>query len=464
MIGQSLKHYRIDATLGQGGMGVVYRAHDLKLQRPVAIKVLAPELVKDEERRKRFFQEARAAARITHPAIAQIYDVDEVDGIIFIAMELVEGATVRDLIRRRELDLLGSMDVAIQVGEGLARAHEAGIVHRDIKPANIILTPDGHAKILDFGLAKLVDPGSPEAGGEGMSMLSTVTQTRVGTLMGTAAYMSPEQVKGLPVDHRCDLFSLGVTLFEMATWELPFQRGTMMETLHAVAFDETPSIHSVRPNLPLELQQIISRCLRKRPEDRYPDARTLIQELRALRRDTEAGRATTFSLRQRVLEALRQLPQLAPRQYGWAAGAVIALALTLYLVVTNVSMGSVVWFSIVALLIYRHVRNRPQRMLEQFVRKLRNVPEIRMITVQERRITVVVDRAVGQLYGRINTQLSGCNRKLFFGEPFSVNIRHDLTPPETRTLLTSTGVHFVRDDVTVPAAISEPGTQSARAG
>jgi hypothetical protein len=418
--------------------------------------LLAPELVQDEERRKRFIQEARAVARITHPAIAQIYDVDDADGVIFIAMELVEGSTVRDLIRRRELDLLGSMDVAIQVAEGLARAHEAGIVHRDIKPANIVLTPDGHAKILDFGLAKLVDPAPPDGGGEGMSMLSTVTQTRVGTLMGTAAYMSPEQVKGLPVDSRCDLFSLGVTLFEMATWELPFQRKTMMETLHAVAFDETPSIHTLRPNLPLELQQIISRCLRKRPEDRYPDARTLIQELRALRRDAEAGRATTFSLRQRVLEALRQLPKLAPQQYGWAAGAVIALALMLYLVLTNVSLGSVIGFSIVALLIYRHVRNRPQRMMEQFVRKIRHVPEVRMITVQDRRVTVVVDRAVGQLYGRINTQLNACNRKLFFGDPLTVTIRHDLTSPETHTLLTSTGVHYVRDDVTLPALKAPP--------
>jgi eukaryotic-like serine/threonine-protein kinase len=432
-------------------MGVVYRAQDLKLQRPVAIKLLAPELVQDAERRKRFFQEARAAARITHPAIAQIYDVDEVDGVIFIAMELVEGATVRDLIRRRELDLLGSIDVAIQVAEGLARAHEAGIVHRDIKPANVMLTKDGHAKILDFGLAKLADPAEP-AGGEGMSMLSTVTQTRVGTLMGTAAYMSPEQVKGLPVDFRSDLFSLGVTLFEMATWELPFQRNTMMETLHAVAFDETPSIHSVRPNLPLELQQIISRCLRKRPEDRYPDARTLVQELRALRRDTESGKASTFSLRRRVLEVMRQLPQLAPRQYGWAAGVLVGLALILYLILTNVSLGGFIGFSIVALLAYRHVRNRPQRMVEQFVRKIRHVPEVRLISVQDRRITVIVDRPVGQLYGRINAQLNACNRKLFFGDPMSVTIRHDLAAPETHTLLTSTGVHYVRDDVATAVA------------
>lgn len=447
MIGQNLKHYRVDATLGQGGMGVVYRAQDLKLQRPVAIKLLAPELVQDAERRRRFFQEARAAARITHPAIAQIYDVDEADGVIFIAMELVEGSTVKDLIRRRELDLLGSMDIAIQVAEGLARAHEAGIVHRDIKPANIIVTRDGQAKILDFGLAKLVDPAQPDGADAGLSMLATVTQTRVGTLMGTAAYMSPEQVKGLPVDFRCDLFSLGVTLFEMATWELPFQRNTMMETLHAVAFDETPSIHSVRPNLPIDLQQIISRCLRKRPEDRYPDARTLIQELRSLRRDAESGKASTFSLRQRVIDAFRQLPQLAPRQYGWAAGAVIVLGVILYLILTNVSVGSVIGFSLIGLLVYRHTRNRPQRMIELFTRKIRNVPEVRLITVQDRRITVVVDRPVAQLYGRINAQLSACNRKLFFGDPMSVTIRHDLTSPETSLLLTSTGVHYVREDV-----------------
>ncbi len=450
MIGQSLKQYRIDAALGEGGMGVVYRAQDLKLQRPVAIKLLAPELVQDPERRKRFFQEARAAARITHPAIAQIYDVDEVDGVIFIAMELVEGSTIRDLIRRRELDLLGSIDVAIQVAEGLARAHEAGIVHRDIKPANVILTRDGQAKILDFGLAKLIDPGAPD-GGEALSMVSTVAQTRVGTLMGTAAYMSPEQVKGLPVDFRSDLFSLGVTLFEMATWELPFQRNTMMETMHAVAFDETPSIHSVRPNLPLDLQQILSRCLRKRPEDRYPDARTLVQELRALRRDTESGKASTFSLRRRIVEALTQLPQLAPRQYGWAAGALIVLGVILYLILTNVSLGSLIGLTIVALLVYRHVRNRPQRILEQFVRKVRNVPEVRLITVQDRKITVVVDRPVGQLYGRINAQLSTCNRKLFFGDPLSVVIRHELTVSETHTFLTSTGVQYVRDDVAAAA-------------
>src|SRR3989454_8084960 len=158
LVGQTLNQYRIDSLLGQGGMGVVYRAHDLKLQRPVALKLLPTELTGDQERRKRFLLEARAAARISHPAIAQVYDVDEHDGTIFIAMELVEGKTVGDLIRSRELDLLGAIDVALQVAGGLAKAHDSGIVHRDIKPANVIQTSDGHVKILDFGLAKLLDP------------------------------------------------------------------------------------------------------------------------------------------------------------------------------------------------------------------------------------------------------------------------------------------------------------------
>ena len=156
MIGQTLKQYVIESKLGQGGMGVVYRARDSRLGRPVALKVLAQEVMGDRERRRRFIREAQAAAAVTHPAIAQIYDVDEVDGVIFIAMEFVEGRTVRQLSTGHELDLLTSMDIAIQIGSGLAKAHEAGIVHRDIKSDNVMVTDEGHAKLLDFGLAKLV--------------------------------------------------------------------------------------------------------------------------------------------------------------------------------------------------------------------------------------------------------------------------------------------------------------------
>src|SRR5687767_3627785 len=162
MIGRTVKHYRIDETLGKGGMGVVYRALDTRLQRAVALKFLPAEFTRDEERKRRFFQEARAASAVNHPAIAQVYDVDEDEGAAFIVMELVAGQTVRKLLENRELDLLGALEIAGQVAGGLARAHEAGIVHRDIKAENIMVTPDGHAKILDFGLAKLLEPpGAP---------------------------------------------------------------------------------------------------------------------------------------------------------------------------------------------------------------------------------------------------------------------------------------------------------------
>ena len=183
LVGQTLGQYRIEGVLGQGGMGVVYRAHDLKLQRPVALKLLPAELTGDPERRKRFLLEARAAARISHPAIAQVYDVDEHDGTIFIAMELVEGKTVQDVIGSRELDLLGAIDITLQVASGLAKAHDAGIVHRDIKPANVIQTPDGHVKILDFGLAKLLDPETTTlAPAGGVHDFSTLAQTQIGAV------------------------------------------------------------------------------------------------------------------------------------------------------------------------------------------------------------------------------------------------------------------------------------------
>src|SRR5262245_26937140 len=238
LVGRTLGQYRVEGVLGQGGMGVVYRAQDLKLQRSVAVKMLPPELTADAERRKRFLLEARAAARISHSAIAQVYDVEEHEGVIFIAMELVEGSTVAALIASNELDLLGAIDIALEVAEGLAKAHEMGIVHRDIKPANIILTSDGHPKILDFGLAKLTDPTESTLTIPGGKIeMSTMTQTQVGMVKGTPAYMSPEQVKGAMIDARSDLFSLGVMLFEMATGEVPFRRPTPIETMHAVAFE-----------------------------------------------------------------------------------------------------------------------------------------------------------------------------------------------------------------------------------
>jgi serine/threonine protein kinase len=447
LLGKTLGQYRVDGVLGQGGMGVVYRAHDLKLQRPVALKLLPPELTTDAERRKRFMLEARAAARVSHSAIAQVYDVEENEGVIFIAMELVEGRTVSALIQSKELDLLGAIDIATDVAEGLGRAHEMGIVHRDIKPANVIITADGHPKILDFGLAKLTDPTeSTLTASVGAIDLSTLTQTQIGAVKGTPAYMSPEQIKGGPVDARSDLFSLGVMLFEMATGEVPFRRDTPVETMHAVAFDDTPSVHARQPNLPADLQRIVSRCLQKRPEDRYPNARALVQDLRQLRRHTESGRARPPSVQERLMDAVTRVKRLKPSQVVWFVGAMGATAVGVYLLVANVSVGSLVLPAIVALLVYRHLRHQPQRMLERFVRKVARIPEVRVIACQDGRISVVVDRNISQLYGRIHHQLNDCNRKLFYGQPMSVSIRHELTEAELRQLLSGPGVQYVREE------------------
>ncbi len=443
-VGKTLKHYRVDGFIGEGGMGVVYRAHDLKLQRPVAIKVLPAELTGDANRRKRFLLEARSAARVSHPAIAQVYDVDEHEGAIFIAMELVEGKTIRELIYSRQLDLLGALDVALQVCAGLAKAHESGIVHRDIKPANVIQSPDGHVKILDFGLAKLLDTGGVTTAAGGFEDVSALTQTQAGIVKGTPAYMSPEQIKGEPIDARSDLFSLGVMLFEMATGESPFRRETPTEMMHAVAFAKTPAMPSLRTNQPADLHRIVSRCLEKSPADRYSNARALLEDLRTLRRKMESGQAPSLSFKERIRGVVGRLKEVKPAEYAWLAGSALVLVLAFYLLMARVGAGALIALAIFGLLVYRHIRHQPRRVLEGFIRKVSRLPEVRFIACQDRRITVGVDRAAGQLYARINKYLSSANHKLFFGEPMSLVIRSDLTADEIRQWLASPGMQYVR--------------------
>src|SRR5512134_3363447 len=306
MIGQAVKHYQVEELLGEGGMGVVYKARDTRLGRPVALKVLPPAFSADEDRKGRFKQEARAAAAVTHPAIAQVYDVDEGPGGLFIAMELVEGKTVKTLIQGRELDLLGALEIATQVGGGLQKAHEHGIVHRDIKPENIVVTPDGHAKILDFGLAKLLEPTAPQAP-EGISHMETLARTQAGFVLGTLRYMSPEQARGQAVDHRSDIFSLGIVLYEMVTGQLPFAGNTALDTLHAIAYEETRPMTALRPNLPPSLQRVVTRCLRKRAQDRYPEAKDLAGDLKTVQREIESGISSKAPLALRLQEQWRSL-------------------------------------------------------------------------------------------------------------------------------------------------------------
>ena len=230
MIGKTLKHYEVEKLLGKGGMGVVYKARDVRLDRPVALKILKPELTSDPDKKSRFLQEARSASAVTHPAIAQIYDVDEVEGKTFMVMEFVEGKTVSQLITDRELDLVGSVEIALQVADGLGQAHKANIVHRDIKSDNIMVTRDGHTKLLDFGLAKLLDPTGDMSSWTNIQNLThtkTLPQTMEGTVMGTVAYMSPEQARGQAINLSSDVFSLGIVIYEMVTGELPL-KGTVL--------------------------------------------------------------------------------------------------------------------------------------------------------------------------------------------------------------------------------------------
>ena len=454
MVGQNLKHYTVEAVLGKGGMGTVYRARDTRLQRPVALKVLTADLTSDSDRKSRFLQEARAAAAITHPAIAQVYDVDEADGVTFIAMELVEGQTVRQLVTAHDLDLISGLEVAIQVGEGLARAHETGIVHRDIKSENIMVTRDGHAKILDFGLAKLnpLHNVSTNSGAEEhMSQMATVAQTQAGMVVGTLAYMSPEQARGRSVDHRSDIFSLGVTLYEMITGQLPFSGQSPLDTMHAIAFEETRPVTSIRQNLPPEAHRIISRCLRKRPEDRYPDAKALVDDLKALKKDMDSGVTRAVPVGDRLREQLESFKHLKPATLAWIAGGAVLLILTLLLLSTGRSGGLWPLFGLVGigLLVYRRIKNRPQKMLKRFADRIGKLPEVKLISCQQNKILVVVDRAQAKIYVRVNSMLESVNRKIIIGDHMTVAVRDDVPQDELRRILQQPGVLYVHDDLFV---------------
>ncbi len=370
MIGRTLKNYQVEEMLGKGGMGVVYRARDTRLDRPVALKVLPPELMRDPERRRRFVQEARAASAVNHPAIAQIYEIEEQDDITFMVMEYVDGSTVRQLIARKELDLASAVEIGAQVADGLARAHEAGIVHRDIKSDNIMVSRDGHPKILDFGLAKLLDP--PAAGteaGADRSQMETIARTQAGVILGTIAYMSPEQARGLPADKRSDIFSYGIVLYEMVTGKLPFEGSSALDTMHAIAFDPTQPVTTVRPEVPWSLQRIVDHCLQKKPDDRYQDLREVVTGLKGVKREIESGVSGGVPVAERVRTLLGGL---SSRGLVWAAvgGAVLGGIGISFLL----SQGVTSFWPILGLvgfgaLMFRRFRNRGQREVQRFVKR-----------------------------------------------------------------------------------------------
>ena len=299
--GAQLGRYEIRSRLGAGGMGEVYLAQDTRLERLVALKILPSGLANDHDRMRRFTREAKAAAALNHPNIAHIYEIGETGGVHFIAMEFVDGETLRGKIRREHADLKKLLRYLHHAAEGLAKAHAAGIVHRDLKPDNIMVTHDGHAKILDFGLAKLTEPQQKisHAGSESASEVATAIlqeHSTPGAIIGTVGYMSPEQAQGKTkeIDHRSDIFSFGCILFEAATGRRAFEGKDALDTLHKIAHAPAPQIKEFNPDAPDELQRIVRRCLMKDPEERYQSIKDVAIELKEVRRDLkDAGLDTT---------------------------------------------------------------------------------------------------------------------------------------------------------------------------
>ncbi len=306
-IGAQLGAYRIEALLGAGGMGEVYRAHDTRLHRMVAIKVLPREFIADPEHRRRLLHEARAASALNHPAIVTLHDIASVESTDFLVMEYVPGRSLDRLISPKGLPLIQALGYAQQIAGALAAAHTAGIVHRDIKPANVIVTPQGQVKVLDFGLAKLLDrtPQGPDS--ETRPAVSLVTQP--GRVMGTVAYMSPEQASGRELDHRTDIFSLGIVLYEMLTGQRPFQGQSHVDTMHAIINSPAPPLSQ-----PAELQDIVEKALAKDPGDRYQHAGDFGLDLRRFLQKPSRTRPAAQGT-----ERGRRLP--------WIAAALLLLAL-----------------------------------------------------------------------------------------------------------------------------------------
>jgi serine/threonine protein kinase/tetratricopeptide (TPR) repeat protein len=318
LVGRTLGPYRILESIGSGGMGHVYLALDPRLDRRVALKVLPPEMASHPEKLKRFEREAQTVASLSHPGIVMLHSIEEADGLRFLTMELVEGETLSKSIPARGFPMERFLSLSIALADAVTAAHRQGILHRDLKPENVMLTPEGRLKVLDFGLAKLrydADEGD-------RTTKETQSVTQDGRIVGTVAYMSPEQAQGLPVDHRSDIFALGILLYEMATGERPFRGNTNLSVLSSILKDTPRPASELRDDVPKPLARMIQRALEKRPEDRYQSASDLRRDLEDLKRDVDSGELVlgTTAGRQRLVAP-------ASRRRGWALPVAIGTSL-----------------------------------------------------------------------------------------------------------------------------------------
>lgn len=325
MIGHTFGHFEILEKIGEGGMGVVYKARDTHLDRFVAIKILPADKVADSDRRRRFAQEAKTASSLNHPGIVTIYDITQHEGVDFIAMEFVPGRTLDRVIPRHGLRLKETLDYAVQIAEALAAAHAAGIVHRDLKPANVVVTDHGRIKVLDFGLAKLFDRVGLPAWDDGPTATRAAPVTDQGAIVGTVAYMAPEQAEGKTVDARTDIFSFGSVLYEMVTGQRAFHGDSPLSTLTAVLREEPKPISGMSDGLPRELERVITRCLRKDPARRWQSMADVSVALRELKEESDSGAIPAGVVPARS------------RRRAWAAAAALTF------VVAAGVIGALVW-------------------------------------------------------------------------------------------------------------------------
>ena len=433
MIGQTISHYKILEKIGKGGMGEVYKAEDTKLKRIVALKFIKPQALENEEIKMRFVREAQAAAALDHPNICTIYEIDEAGGQTFISMAYIGGQSLKEKIKLAPLKVDEVQDIAMQVADGLQAAHEKGITHRDIKSANIMISEKGQAKIMDFGIAKLAE---------------RTEITKTATIMGTVAYMSPEQSMGEAVDHRTDIWSFGVMLYEMLTGKLPFKGEFDQVVLHSVLYDEPEPVTGLRSGIPLELEGIVIKCLEKKASERYQTIADLQADLRRLKRDMTAGKTTFPTTRAAGPSAFPRL-----RKTVFPLGAVlIALLLLLVLSPTRRVVENWLGFEMfpkeksLAILPFTLVggdesdqafsdglldtlTNKLAR-LEQFQKSLRVVP-----VADVRKYKIATPSRARQVF-RVTHAVSGNFKRL--GDMVSLDLK--LVDPETGTILKSADV------------------------